>query len=119
MTLSSRSRSNTTRLGLIEMRIRRLKAGTIAILFLVGVLFQSIASAGLLRLAPVRVFLDEDDLVDADEIERRVHDSMCTLVYLSRGYFASRTSLREVRRLLPRHCRDTFETLPRQYFGPS
>jgi fimbrial chaperone protein len=41
------------------MRIKRLKAGSITILFVVGLLYQSIASAGLLRLAPVRVFLDE------------------------------------------------------------
>lgn len=44
----------------------------------------------------IRVFLDVDDLEDADNLESYIHDSAVFLMLLSQGYFSSQSCLREV-----------------------
>jgi hypothetical protein len=45
----------------------------------------------------VRIFLDVDDLDDTGALERHVLESSVVLVFLSRGYFTSTRTLRELR----------------------
>lgn len=61
---------------------------------------QAAAIKRLLRrmLPDVVVFLDADDLEDSEAVEGHVDSSMVLLLFLSRGYFTSRISLREARR---------------------
>jgi len=49
-----------------------------------------------LHLPGIKVFLDVDDLRDIGALEEHVEESMAVVVFLSRGYFASRNCLREV-----------------------
>uniref|UniRef100_A0A7S4F8J4 Uncharacterized protein n=1 Tax=Chrysotila carterae TaxID=13221 RepID=A0A7S4F8J4_CHRCT len=51
-----------------------------------------------LCLPGVRIFLDIDDLADISALETYVTKSTAVLLFLSKGYFASRNCLREVRR---------------------
>jgi len=49
----------------------------------------------LLLLPCMKVFLDIDDLEDVGELERYIRQTTVILIFLSRGYFASRNCLRE------------------------
>jgi hypothetical protein len=58
-----------------------------------------------LLLPGVVIFLDEDDMEDIDELETYVHASGVILFFLSKGYFISRTCLREVRLALTKETK--------------
>ena len=50
-----------------------------------------------LILPGVSIFLDVDDLEDVSKLERYVTSAQCVLFFLSKGYFASKNCLREIR----------------------
>jgi hypothetical protein len=58
----------------------------------------------------IRIFLDIENLKDIGGLEKNIEGSDMTLMFLSRGYFASWNCLREVRHALMVHlgCQDGF-----------